>query len=49
MVQWQNETFPRFKHGFDSRYPLQNKNSHALDECIAPYYDGVSNQNRRHG
>ena len=25
MVQWQNATFPRLRHGSDSRYPLQNE------------------------
>ena len=24
MVQWQNATFPRLRHGFDFRYPLKN-------------------------
>ena len=24
MVQWQNATFPRLRHGFDSRYPLNS-------------------------
>ncbi len=28
MVQWQNETFPRFRHEFDSRYPLKNMEKH---------------------
>ena len=23
MVQWQNVTFPRLRHEFDSRYPLK--------------------------
>tara|TARA_B100001059_G_scaffold109412_1_gene109363 strand:- start:127752 stop:127898 length:147 start_codon:yes stop_codon:yes gene_type:complete len=23
VVQWQNESFPSFRHGFDSRHPLQ--------------------------
>ena len=43
MVQWQNVTFPRSRHGFDSRYPLHADVAQLVEQYFRKVEVGGSN------